>query len=200
VTVTFSVNFDYRCPFARNANEHVLAALEAGGDYDVSFVGFSLEQAHVEEGQPPIWDQPAFEPGMTALAAGIVVRDRMPDRFPSVHRELFAARHEHGGDLREREVVAAALERGGADPAAVLAEIEEGWPQKVLREEHERSVSELAVFGVPTFVIGDQAVFVRLMTRPNGDGALARTTVDLVLDLLAGHRELNEYKHTSIPR
>ena len=48
----FSVNWDYRCPFARNAHEHVMAGLEAGADWDVTYVAFSLNQAHVEEGQP----------------------------------------------------------------------------------------------------------------------------------------------------
>ena len=33
--------------------------------------------------------------------------------------------------------------------------------------------TEHRAFGVPTFIIGDQAVFVRLMTRPEGDGELA---------------------------
>ncbi len=43
-------------------------------------------------------------------------------------------------------------------------------------------------------------MFVRLMDRPEGDGELATTTVDRVLDLLTGWPELNEFKHTSIPR
>ena len=42
-------------------------------------------------------------------------------------------------------------------------------------------------------------MFVRLMNRPEGDGALATTTVERVLDLLTWP-ELNEFKHTSIPR
>jgi hypothetical protein len=55
------------------------------------------------------------------------------------------------------------------------------------------------VWGVPTFVQHDQSVFVRLMNRPQGDGALATTTVERVLDLLTW-TELNEFKHSSIPR
>ena len=49
-------------------------------------------------------------------------------------------------------------------------------------------------------MLGDQAVFVRLMTRPQGDGALARSTVEAVLQLMADRPEINEFKHTSIPR
>ena len=45
--------FDYRCPFARNGHESVVAGLRDGRDWDVTFVPFSLDQVHVEEGEPP---------------------------------------------------------------------------------------------------------------------------------------------------
>jgi hypothetical protein len=38
------------------------------------------------------------------------------------------------------------------------------------------------------------------MDRPEGDGARAQTSIGKVLDLLEGWPELNEFKHTSIPR
>jgi hypothetical protein len=196
----FSVTWDYRCPFARNGHEHVLAGLGAGAPWDVTFVPFFLNQAHVPEGGTPAWDDPKSEPDLLSLAAGVVVRDQMPEAFPSVHRALFSARHDQGGDLRDRQVVAEALRAGGADADAVLAEVDAGWPAKAVRDEHERVVSELGVFGVPTFVLGDRAVFVRLMDRPGDDGALGRDRVDRVLDLLADHPELNEFKYTRVHR
>ena len=56
------------------------------------------------------------------------------------------------------------------------------------------------VFGVPTFVVGDRAVFVRVMTRPGDDASAARSTIDGVLSLLDAHPELNEFKHTTVKR
>ena len=56
------------------------------------------------------------------------------------------------------------------------------------------------MFGVPTFIAGGQAVFVRVMDRPGGDAERARVTVERILDLLTGWPELNEFKRTSIPR
>jgi non-ribosomal peptide synthetase component F len=53
---------------------------------------------------------------------------------------------------------------------------------------------------VPTFIVGDQAAFVRYMDRPDGDAERAIRTIDRTLDLLDGWPELNELKHTSIPR
>ena len=48
--------------------------------------------------------------------------------------------------------------------------------------------------------MGDDAVFVRLMARPEGDGELARATVDRVLGLISDHPDLNEFKHTRLSR
>jgi hypothetical protein len=197
---TFAVTWDYRCPFARNAHEHLLAALAEGARWEIRFVPFFLNQAHVEEGGTPAWDDPAHQPDLLSLAAGVVVRDRFPDQFRAVHHSLFSARHDDAGDLRNREVVASALRRGGADADAVLAEVDAGWPADVIRDEHSHAVDTLDVFGVPTFIAGDQAVFVRLMTRPNGDGVLATRTIDRVLNLLENHPEINEFKHTQIRR
>ena len=78
-------------------------------------------------------------------------------------------------------------------------EIATGRPLQRVKEEHTAAAEQAQVWGVPTFVQDGQAVFVRLMNRPEGDGALATTTVERVLDLLPWP-ELNEYKHTSIPR
>ena len=91
------------------------------------------------------------------------------------------------------------MARAGVDGDAVFAELDAGWPFELFKQEHEESVKRHATFGVPTFIAGDRAVFVRFMTRPCGDGALARATVDRALDLLVDHPELNEFKHTSIP-
>ena len=200
MTTTFAVTWDYRCPFARNAHDHVLTGLAGGADWDVRFVAFSLDQTHRDEGEVPVWDEPDRHRGLLVNLAGIVVREREPDRFLVAHRALFEARHVHARDRREREVVAEALDEVGVDGAAVLAEVDAGWPLGVLRDEH-RSMSEgLGVFGVPTFVLGDDAVFVRLMHRPDGDAAVAIDTVERVLELLGGWPDLNELKHTRIPR
>jgi len=196
----FTVTYDYRCPFARNAHEHVVEALRAGAGWDVGFTPFSLSQVHVDEGDPDVWDDPAKAGSLLAMEASLVVRERFPECFADLHLALFAARHDEGRDLREPEVVAEVLTANGVDAAAVTAAVAEGWPRDLFRKEHEASVQRHHVFGVPTFVTGDQAVFVRLMTRPRGDGALARDTIEHVVRLLGEHPELNEFKRTSIDR
>jgi len=196
----FAITYDYRCPFARNAHEHVVEGLRDGAAWDVEFVPFSLSQVHVEEGGQPVWDNPTKAVDLLATEAGIVVRDRHPDRFLDVHVALFAARHDHGLDLREEKVVRQVLEEVGLDADDVLASVARGSVREAFRSAHENAVTKHHVFGVPTFVTGDKAVFVRVMTRPQGDGTLARSTIDKVLSLIDGHPELNEFKHTTISR
>lgn len=200
--LSFAVTWDYRCPFARNAHEQVLTALEAGADWDVRFVPFSLGQVHVGEGETDVWDEPGKDTGIVALQAGVVVRDRWPDKFYAVHRDLFAARHDHGLKLNEEDVVRDVLARHGVDVDEVFAAIEEGTVLKQIRTEHEAAVEQNNVWGVPTFISGDEAVFVRLMDRaPAGaDAEKARRSVERVVELLDGWPELNEFKHTGIKR
>lgn len=200
MATSFSVTWDYLCPFARNAHEHLVAALDDGAPWDVSFVPFSLMQAHVEEGGTPVWEEKDKPRGVLALEAGIVVRDRYPERFRAAHVAMFSARHDQGKELSDPAVVREVLESAGVPADAVFAEIAQGWPLEALRAEHEKSVADHEVFGVPTFIVGPSAAFVRLMTRPNGDAAGARVAVQRVLDLLSDHPELNEFKHTTIDR
>src|SRR5581483_4354281 len=139
MTIAFAVTWDYRCPFARNAHEHLVEALQAGADRDwqVTFVPFSLNQVHVEEGGTDVWDDPAQAPNLLAMQAGLVVRDRFPEQSLDAHLALFRARHDEARDLREPEVIKDVLTHAGVDAGAVFAEIEDGWPLEAFRKEHE---------------------------------------------------------------
>jgi len=196
----FAVTWDYRCPFARNAHEHLAVALADGADWQVTFLPFSLSQVHVPEGGTPVWDDPAKAKDLLALAAGAVVRDRYPERFLDAHVALFAARHDGGLDLRLPDVVARVLDMAGVPGDTVVDEAGSGDVVKELRRAHEQAVAKWEVFGVPTFVMDDRAVFVRLMSRPHGDAALARRTIEGMLDLFDAQPDLNEFKHTTLAR
>jgi protein-disulfide isomerase-like protein with CxxC motif len=189
------VTFDYRCPFARNGHESVMAGLRAGRDWDVTFLPFSLDQVHVEEGEPAIWDrEPADQgSGVKALCWAIAIRDEFPDKFLDWHAAAFAARHEQGAQIAKDEVLAEIATSVGLDPAAIRAEVETGRPRKTLAQSHTDAVKNHDVFGVPTFIVGDQAAFIRFMDRGNPED------IDRALDLLEWP-DLNEFKHTSVPR
>ncbi len=196
----FAVTWDYRCPFARNFCEHVLAGLEGGAPWNVRFVPFSLDQVHVEEGEVDAWDNPRAGRSLLAGQVGVAVRDQWPDKFLAAHAAVFACRHDHGGDLRDEAVLKAALSSVGLNADEVFAEVTAGWPLETFRKEHEHVVADHRCFGVPTVIVNESAVFVRIMDRPRGDAEKAIRTVERVLDLLVGWTDLNEFKRTTIPR
>jgi hypothetical protein len=195
----FAVTWDYRCPFARNAHEHVIEALRAGAPWEVTFAPFSLGQVHVGEGEPDIWDRPGDDSGLLALQAGVIVRDQFPERFLDAHEALVALRHDRGGELRDEAAVRATLAAVGVDATVVLEAVASGKALEIVRREHEQMVAEHQVWGVPTFVADGQAGFVRLMDRPAGAGAHATRTIERLLDLLTW-TDLNELKRPTIPR
>jgi 2-hydroxychromene-2-carboxylate isomerase len=201
VTRRFAITFDYLCPFARNANEHVIAGLRDGADWDVTFRPHSLAQGHVADGEPPLWDrdEPNLASGILALQIGVAVRDARPDHFLAVHEGLFAARHDDGRDIKDPAVIWEVLERADLDPHDIFGMVGGRRPLGVLRDEHEADVREHHVWGVPTFIAGDRAAFVRLLDRPGADHALGRRRIEQVLDLVEGSLALHEFKQTDLP-
>ena len=173
----------------------MIAAVRGGADLDIRYLAFSLDQVHVEEGEPPVWERPPLErgTGVLALQWGIAVRDHFADKFFDFHIATFAARHDHALKLGHEDVVRDVAKQVGLDVDAVAAEVESGRPLKTLAEEHTEAVKRWNVFGVPTFIEDDTAVFIRFMERDNLED------VDRALDLLPWTR-LNEYKHTRVPR
>lgn len=194
----FTVTYDYLCPFARNIHLHLLAGQRAGARWDVTFEPFSLHQAHLDEGATPVWEDRDFDDRVLALAASVSVRDRQPERFPAAHEALFRARHDQGRRLAGAEDVEAALASAGVDVADVRADLATRRPHRELAESHAR-LARVEVFGVPTFVVGDDAVFVRYMTSAGGRDEDSVPVIESILALISGDPELNEFKHTRVP-
>jgi 2-hydroxychromene-2-carboxylate isomerase len=192
----FSLTYDYLCPFARIANETVVEALRDGAPWEVTFVPFSLSEVHIEEGESSVWDRPADADGIRgvrALAWSLAVRDDFPEAFLDFHLGLFSARHDRGADVDAEATLSEMAAAAGLDAAAVAAVVAGGGPARTLAEQHTEAVDRWSVFGVPTFIAGDEAVFVRVMDRHQvGD-------IERVLDMLEWIN-LNEFKRTTIPR
>ncbi len=196
MTAPFAITFDYLCPFARNANEAVVEGLHAGADWDVTFRPFSLSQTKVEDSEQNVWDCPLDAQGtrgVLALLWGIAVRDNWPDQFLQFHTALFDARHGRGVDIGDESELRAVAGGVGLDAEAVIAEVASGSALQSLADEHHEAVSEWGVFGVPTFIVGDEAVFVRSMERHRPD------EIERIVELIEW-TNLNEFKRTKLPR
>ncbi|MDA2979147.1 MAG: DsbA family protein [Actinomycetota bacterium] len=193
---SFAITYDYLCPFARIANESLVESMADGADYDVSFRPFSLAQNHLDHTDVPVWDrnvQGEMGRGVLALLWSIVVRDEYPETFPSFHVALFTAKHDDLRDIDDAAVLSDVAASVGLDSASVSAAVGSGVAAKTLETEHTDLVASHGVFGVPTFISGGEAVFVRFMERHKHDD------LKRVIDMLEW-TNVNEFKRTSIPR
>lgn len=198
MTRSFGLTYDYRCPFARLVHDHVVEGLRAGADWNVTFLPFCLGQAHVEEGQPDIWDTPEMDSGLQALQLSISIRDNQPDKFIDFHQAMFNHRHNGGGNLRDHNTLERIMNDTGVNAADAFADVATGRVLQVVKTEHEQYVRSHQVWGTPTFIVGDKSVFVRLLDHAHGDAATATATINRILDDI-DWPILNEFKHTSIP-
>ncbi len=194
MTLQFAVTYDYRCPFARNVHEHLADGLDGGADWDVTFVPLSLSQL-----KDPRWEVDD-DSGLLALHLSVAIRDGQPDRFLDAHRALFGIRHDKGLSQRDPEVLASTLLGAGVDVEAALEAVRHGDVVETVRREHEAAVVDHECWGVPTFIRGDQAAFVRLMERPAESAMPAVDAIERVVAMLGDWPGLNEFKHTAISR
>ncbi len=116
-----------------------------------------------------------------------------PTRSTTWHIAAFAARHDEGQKIAKPEVLRDIAASVGLDDDAVEAEVASGRPLEKLAQEHTEAVKRHSMFGVPTFIVDDRAVFVRFMDRKNPED------IDRTLDLFEW-ADLNEFKQTSVPR
>ena len=196
--LSFGLIYDYRCPFAKNIHLHVLAALAAGTDFDVNFIPWTMSQGHRAHGAPDVWDDPTHDGALVALAASVSVRDEQPDHFLVAHEALFRARHEQAIRLATLDEVCAVLSPLGVDVKRLAADVASRRPHRVIAENY-RFMERFEAFGVPTFVVGSDATFVRYMTPPTQDGRASASIIESLVTLMANQPDLNEFKHTRVP-
>ena len=194
---SFDLSYDYRCPFAKNIHLHVLAALEAGADFSVNFVPWTLSQGYRNEGSTDVWDDPAYDQDLLALAVSVSLRDQQPHCFLAAHGALFRARHDNAIRLVTLEEIGTVLEPLGVDMERVRADVASRRPHGELKEGFE-ALARYEAFGVPTFVVNHEATFVRYMTAPTRDALASRKIIESLLTLMEQQPDLNEFKHTQV--
>jgi hypothetical protein len=195
--LTFQLSYDYRCPFAKNIHLHVIEALRAGADFDVTFVPWTMSQGYLESGAPDVWDDPTRDPEHLALAVSTSVRDLQPERFLDVHEALFRARHVRAIRLVTWDEITVALAQIDVDLDLVAEDLASRRPYKVIGESF-REFERYEAFGVPTFVVGNDATFVRYMNEPT-DPSASIALIESLVSLMSNESALNEFKHTKVP-
>jgi hypothetical protein len=195
---SFDLSFDYRCPFAKNIHLHVVTALRAGADFDVTFAPWSLSQGGRPAG-PDVWNDPAYDADLLALAAAVSVRDHQHEYFLDAHEAMFRARHDRAIRLVTLDEISNVLAPLGVDMAKVAADVASRRPHDVIAASH-KEFDRFEAFGVPTFVVNDDATFVRYMSEPGDDPAASVELITSLLAMMTNRADLNEFKHTQLPR
>jgi 2-hydroxychromene-2-carboxylate isomerase len=196
---SFDLSYDYRCPFAKNIHLHVIAALNSGADFDVRFVPWTMSQGYKSEGSPDVWDDPAHDPDLLSLAVSTSIRDQQPEFFLRAHEALFRARHERAIRLVTMDEIEVVLAPLGVDMTKLRDDLESRRPHQVIGESFEE-FSKFEAFGVPTFVVENDATFVRYMQPPTADAKGSIKLIESIVNLIEAQPELNEFKHTRLPR
>jgi len=194
----FELSYDYRCPFAKNMHLHVLTALDAGADFTVDFVPWTMSQGYKADGAPDVWDDPAHDGDLLALAVSVSVRDQQPDKFLAAHGALFRARHERAIRLVTLEEIDQVLAPLGVDMGLVREDLATRRPHQVIGDSF-RKYERVEAFGVPTFVVGNDATFVRYMEPPTSNAKDSIILIESIVNLITAQPELNEFKHTRLP-
>ncbi len=194
----FELSYDYRCPFAKNIHLHMVSALKAGGKFDVTFVPWTMSQGYKSDGSPDVWDDEMRNAELLALAVSTSIRDQQPEHFLDAHEAMFRARHEKGIRLVNIEEIEALLSPLGVDMDKVRTDVASRRPHQVIGESLKR-FAKVEAFGVPTFVIGNDATFVRYMNGPSSDAQASIAVIDSLVSMMANQPELNEFKHTRAP-
>lgn len=195
---SFQISYDYRCPFAKNLHLHLIAALRAGADFDVTFVPWTMSQGFKTDKAPDVWDDPERDQDLIALAVSTSVRDLQPRYFLDVHEALLRARHERAIRLVTMGEIDDVLAPTGVDLKDVHADVSSRRPHKVIGESF-IEFEHYEAFGVPTIVVGSDATFVRYMTAPDQQPGESIALIESLLDLMTHKSALNEFKHTRVP-
>lgn len=196
---TFDLSYDYRCPFAKNIHLHMVKALQAGADFNVTFVPWTMSQGHKASGAPDVWDDTSRDAEHLALCVSISVRDNQPEHFLTVHEALYRARHEQAIRLVSWEEIESVLSPLGVDLEAVKADVGTRRPHAVLAESFAK-MATVEAFGVPTFVVNGDATFVRYMDPPTDDAQGSVKIISTLVGLMENNFAINEFKHTKVSR
>jgi predicted DsbA family dithiol-disulfide isomerase len=143
-------------------------------DLQVRWRYFSLAQVNSKEEDWTIWGAAETDPAAKGrLAFGAAEAARRQGRFEVLHGALLEARHLHRSDLDDAEVIERLAGEAGLDMDRFGSDMADPTILDTLAADHQAAVSELGVFGTPTFNLPDRGLaYVRVRPAPEGIAAL----------------------------
>jgi protein-disulfide isomerase len=170
-------------------------------DFDVRWRYFSLSQVNSQIESWTLWGEPHPDADMRGRASFMAAEAarRQDGRFDAFHMELLRQRHELDLPIDDPEALRAAAEIAGLDLERFERDRQDLSTLAALATDHEYAVSELGVFGTPTFVLpGGRSAYLRLRPAPQ-DPEEAVAVFDELLDLVGERPYVLEVKRPSKP-
>ena len=134
------------------------------GEMNITWKTFPLEQVNSKEGPDwKLWEQPESYPsrGLLALKAGEAARKQGPEAFDRFHMALLNARHVDKKKIDDRGMLAEVAKSVGLDVDRFTNDLDDPASIKKIAAEYTEAHDKYGVFGVPTYLVGDELWFGR---------------------------------------
>lgn len=152
-----SWHFDPLCPLAWRTALWICEAKRVR-PVEVTWRFFSLEMINRKEGATPDFQKDASWPSLRTLA--LARRKGGNEAVERLYLTLGAARHGHQADIRQVEVIQAALTKAELDPTWASEALSDESTIADVQADHNESVQRYRAFGVPTIAFeGSDAGF-----------------------------------------
>lgn len=170
-TAKIVCHFDPLCPLAWRTALWLCEAKRVR-PIEITWRFFSLETINRKEGATPDFQKDASWPSLRTLA--LARRKGGNDAVERLYLTLGAARHGHQEDIRQLEVIQAALKKAELDPTWAEQALADESTITEVQADHSESVQRYRAFGVPTIAFeGSDAGFYGPIIRevPRGEEA-----------------------------
>ena len=182
------VYFDYACPFAWAAQVWLdQVKEELGGDLQITWRIFPLEQVNAPDPDFKVWEQPNDGTSSTlrSFQAFHAAQQQGEELARAFHDRLFRKRHEEGRNLSRQQVLEAAAEEAGLDLEQFRKDLDSVEVFDIIKRDYIEGKEEFEVFGTPTIVFENgTGAYLKLnyMDMPSDPVAFFHEFVSVVRD------------------
>ena len=175
---------------------------EYGGNLDITWRHFSLEQVNSKEGPDwRVWEQPEeYESrSLLSLRAGEAARLQGKQEFERFHLALLTARHGGNGRIPLNEIgpLVTVARDSGLDVGRFREDMADRELLKAIGRDHTGAVEKHGVFGTPTFVFDTgNSVYLKTFIPPPEDSV---ATFEHFVALMSDRSYLGELKRPQPP-
>lgn len=148
--VSVDFHFDPACPLAWRTFLWIREARKVR-PLNITWRFFSLEVVNRKEGVTPDYQKDGSWAAHRTLA--LARRQGGNDAVERLYLALGAARHGHGEDIKQSEVIRAAAKQAGLDPEIVDAALAGDSTVQDVLADHEEATRRYRAFGVPTIAL-----------------------------------------------